>query len=406
MNDLLKNEDNSALPLSIFMDIHILLQKFYIMRRLIRSKYEAGSLNISEAQTLFQTFIEPGISPSKLSQILQLEKSTISRLLKNIKQKGFINIESSKNDKRGQSIYLTKKGEQNVKQIQESNNKILNECLKSLNIKEQYELGSLLNNLADGLNCTAASYLPGDHPVTLAIVRLGRGTGMTGSSFMGTNFTSTQFHILLSIKESSSCTLTELSEKLPIDKSHISRGLSKLKKINLISTNKIKKSSKEFLLLTNHGEITLHQINLAGENLIKNGFKNYDINIPIRLKNLLQNLNTPNNNLSNSSILQERIEIKPITSLDDRRIARGMLIDFLIKTNSHFETPDFMYHPENLCYGLYIENHLVAACEKFKNDNSNELSNMTQAPQLDQEILESFKTKVLEIINTSNTHQS
>jgi DNA-binding MarR family transcriptional regulator len=394
LKKFLSLKKTDTLNTHIYKDIHILLQKFYLMRRMIRSQYEAGSLSISEAQSLFQIFIEKKIIAQRLVQVLQLDKSTVSRIIKGLLKNGFIHTEVSEEDKRVQVLKLTEKGISYVRQTQESSNRILSECLKSLSAREQFELGNLLNILADGLNCTEASYLPGDHPVTLALVRLGRGTGMSGDAFMGTEYSSTQYHIMLLIKEHDTLTFSDLSATLPLNKGTISRSLTYLKKQKLVTTEESKEKKYLLsLLLTTKGEIAINTIDSAGEKIIQEGLYGQPASIPERLCLLLNKLCMPQN-IKDEVIIQKKVEIRELSTLQDRQTARGMLIDYLVKNNAHFETPDYLYHPDNALFGLFIDDHVVAACEQVFDNGQSIMINHAQLPQIEDELIKTFHQKL------------
>jgi DNA-binding MarR family transcriptional regulator len=181
--------------------IHELLQEFYLRRREIRIQYAVGSLGISEAQILIELVVEQGVTAKRLSEVLQLEKSTISRVLAGLQKKRLIKTAPLATDKRIKELIVTEAGKAAVEELHHSQNRVLHECLAPLNAKEQSDLGYCLRILADGLKTTPAAALPTDHPITLEIVRLGRGLGMTGPRFMNSELSSTQYHLLKRIRD-------------------------------------------------------------------------------------------------------------------------------------------------------------------------------------------------------------
>jgi DNA-binding MarR family transcriptional regulator len=388
--------DNNPISKALYKDIHVLLQIFYLARRQIRAKYDVGILGISEAQILVQTFIENKITAKRLIEILQLEKSTISRTVDRLAKKGFIILEPSHEDKRSHNLILSETGNLYVAQLQDSNNKILSECLRQLSAREQYELGNLLNLLADGMHCSQANYLPGDHPVTLAIVRLGRGTGMTGLNLMGTRYNSTQYHILLTVKENPRISFTGLCEKIHLNKATISRNLNNLEKNKLVKKSKNERQAISQFLISDNGKEAIIDVDLAGQEVIYEGLKNQDLSIPNKLKELLEKFLKPNIQDEKNLVIQKRIEVKRIETLADRQIARGMFIDSLIKNNLHFSTPDCFYSPPNVIFGLFIEYNLVAACEVILHDKACNIVNPIKLPQIEIEIINMFHNKVIE----------
>ena len=131
----------------------------------------------------------------------------------------------------------------------------------------------------------------------------------------------------------------------------------------------------------------------TAEKIIAKALADHPLEAAENLRTLLEKISAPEGRHM-KKILQERVEIRPLQSLQDRQLARGLLLDALIRSNRHFETPDEMYSPNNLCYGLFMEDRLVAACEVLGQGAEAKTINTTYIPQLEPLLLKSFQDTI------------
>lgn len=77
---------------------------------------------------LFVLYNHEGITQSELKEILMLDEITVTKRLKGLVEKGYIEKEQSKNDKRKKELYITEKGyeiQEELNDIHERTNTIL-----------------------------------------------------------------------------------------------------------------------------------------------------------------------------------------------------------------------------------------------------------------------------------------
>lgn len=65
---------------------------------------------VSEAHALTELFEEPGLSQSQLAERLQLQKSTVSRLVGILVKRGWVERSEDQQDRRARRLQLTKTG--------------------------------------------------------------------------------------------------------------------------------------------------------------------------------------------------------------------------------------------------------------------------------------------------------
>ena len=75
-----------------------------------RALFDHFGLSISRYYALHHIAAAPGLSPSRLSQLMFCDKSNITRLLQGLERDGYIERCHHEHDARGQCLYLTRKG--------------------------------------------------------------------------------------------------------------------------------------------------------------------------------------------------------------------------------------------------------------------------------------------------------
>ena len=124
------------------------IEKFrYLLRQIEREIFElykedAQCCGISMAQchALMELGNAKEITISDLADQLRLDKSTLSRTVDSLVQKGFVSREISQHDRRFMSVQLTKSGMDLYKSINHRYNEIFQETLKDVSQKQQDQL--------------------------------------------------------------------------------------------------------------------------------------------------------------------------------------------------------------------------------------------------------------------------
>ncbi|MGC4019815.1 MAG: MarR family winged helix-turn-helix transcriptional regulator [Muricomes sp.] len=92
-----------------------------------------------------------GITQKELSQNLYVDKSTTAKAVKNLVWLGYVRKETSSEDKRFEKLYLTEKGQDMKKQVQETFSEIVDIATKNLSPKESEQAVHLLKTILDGV---------------------------------------------------------------------------------------------------------------------------------------------------------------------------------------------------------------------------------------------------------------
>lgn len=75
-----------------------------------RGLFDQFGLSISRYYALHHIAANPGLSPSRLSQLMFCDKSNITRLLQSLESEGYIERRQHEQDGRVQRLYLTDQG--------------------------------------------------------------------------------------------------------------------------------------------------------------------------------------------------------------------------------------------------------------------------------------------------------
>ena len=107
-------------------------------------------LSPSHAYLLRLVLASPGLSPKQISQELKLEKSTVTRFLHVLEEKGFIKRKKSlSNDAREQGIYATSRAQKIAGDLEFQGERLYKKMTSALG-REQ--LVSLVNQLRESEN--------------------------------------------------------------------------------------------------------------------------------------------------------------------------------------------------------------------------------------------------------------
>lgn len=119
--------------------------RFYIKIMGILSLYADGSsFSATEAMVMYETSKKKNCTAKHLSNYFMLDKGYISKILRKFEKKELIVRVTSNKDRRVQYIYLTSKGKEELKELQEKANEKVNEMIKD--ISEQ-DIGVLIESM-------------------------------------------------------------------------------------------------------------------------------------------------------------------------------------------------------------------------------------------------------------------
>ncbi|UCZ53760.1 winged helix DNA-binding protein [Bacillus shivajii] len=89
-------------------------------------------ISISEAHTIMEIQLKEEVTQSDLTQILNLEKSTVSRLVQQLEKKDWLKRETSPKDQRMKILRLTEKGQKIAQRLETSRIEKFNSILANI----------------------------------------------------------------------------------------------------------------------------------------------------------------------------------------------------------------------------------------------------------------------------------
>ena len=134
--------------------IHKLYQRVYKnLITLIRSELEPYDFNRGEFPLLFKLIKKgDGITQKEICEMLYISKSTTSKIIKRLVEKGYLRKEKDPEDKRASRIFLTDKKEEIEDLIKEIDQKAENKMLEGFDEEEREELRNYLERILDNLD--------------------------------------------------------------------------------------------------------------------------------------------------------------------------------------------------------------------------------------------------------------
>ena len=130
----------------LYQVVHKKLIKF------IKCELEPYDFNRGEFPLLFKLIKKgDGLTQKEISGMLYVSKSTTSKIIHNLVEKGYLRKERGRDDKRVTRIYLTEKKDQIEDLIKELDRKAENKMLKDFDKDEKEQLRTYLESILDNL---------------------------------------------------------------------------------------------------------------------------------------------------------------------------------------------------------------------------------------------------------------
>ena len=328
-------------------------------------------LNINDSHILMEIGFNPGILAKQLVSVLNMEKSILSRALKNLQLGGYLRARSSSVDKREKFLELTAKGYKVVKNDSKARDAMALHCVVALEISERQELTKLLNIFADNLQALDIETRLNDEPLKIAIRRLTRSMGFLGNNTFGSGLPVEELQVLYNIHgHGNSISMTQLRDLLPYELSMLSRLITKLSGEFLIKKDAAQHDKRFInLRLLSKGISKIQTGIVRAEELMERGTSAMTKNEFLRLITLLEAfLIFPE--LCIDRDLQSSLRFKKIKDENDRQMARNFVVDSLLRQNKQHELPAKLFDTNHKSYSIFSDEELVGVCD-IKNEGQN-----------------------------------
>lgn len=112
--------------------------RFYMpFMNLLGNHYLGSEYSITEARIFFEIYEHEGCNAAYLSQIMNIDKSYMSRIIKAHEKNGYILKEHSSVDKRSYALHLTAEGRQIAENFIKASNEEIADILHGLSEKDE-----------------------------------------------------------------------------------------------------------------------------------------------------------------------------------------------------------------------------------------------------------------------------
>lgn len=342
---------------SVYSQIFDLLRTFQRKNKFTNRAYESP-LSISQAQLLGLIREKKRLTAQEISEIANLEKSSVARAISSLERRRFLKREVDKHDARNKTISLTPSGIKMLKRIDQNAAKSFARFTNPLPKNKMLELERFMDSLADGDGAYNATRNKFDPPGRLQIKRLTQSFGVTSRSFVGSGFSSIEWQVLSTIAYSEvPITLKQLAIALAMPHSSLSVLLGSLRKQGLLKGSSNRLLRGELLALTTSGKESLEQIEKLGEMKIKNALKVLTLNEVKHGAKLMAAW------IGENIELQDRLppikaDIRELKDEQLRSFARGIIIENSVRSNNHHTLPASLFAEDAKIFGIFDNNKL------------------------------------------------
>ncbi|MBX7137040.1 MAG: MarR family transcriptional regulator [Oligoflexia bacterium] len=329
-----------------------------------------GRLTLAESHLLTELAVLDSVNQKELSQRLNLPKQTISRLVKNLSERGLLRRHPSFEDRRAQDLSLTSRGAATVRIVDRAANPILRTLLRRLPRQDRGALEQSFCMLADGLGVESQIARRSEPSFRAQVRRLTRGLRLLETRAFGTAVTVLEWHILAEVSRTAMLNVAELAKLLAARPDTVLQAVRKMSAKRWLHREDFPGDRRKFyLILTGRGEAALDRANRAGVDLLNLGLRRFDSRAQQRLLQLLRNI-------SGDGDTGEVGRLTEIKNPLDLQAARALAVRFYAERSHAAPIPAQFFAGDCRCLGLLIEKRMVAALELQSSETGLQINNL------------------------------
>lgn len=122
--------------------------RFYMSSmNLLGNHYLGSELSVTEARIIFEIYENEGCNATYIAQIMNIDKSYLSRIIKAHEKNGYILRKASDTDGRSYLLFLTMKGKRRVQEFIRESNKEIEAILQGLTDKDEQYLVDAIDTI-------------------------------------------------------------------------------------------------------------------------------------------------------------------------------------------------------------------------------------------------------------------
>lgn len=112
---------------------------------LLGNHYLGSEYSVPEARVFFEIYKHSGCNAAHIAKTMNIDKSYLSRIIKNHEKNGYLIRKVSEKDSRVYNLYLTEKGKQKTEDLIQKSNQQIEELIQPLQQSECDRLQEALN---------------------------------------------------------------------------------------------------------------------------------------------------------------------------------------------------------------------------------------------------------------------
>jgi DNA-binding MarR family transcriptional regulator len=151
----------TSAPTPDYLTFHFDVLSGLMKQRATAVYQERAGVSLRDLRVLRFVAAEPGISPSRLVALSHLEKTTVSKLLTLLAQRGFLTREISVDNAKYVNLLLTEAGKRVVAECDVLGRQMEESMLSVLSVRERETLGRCIDKLTGRLAASHDSLDPG-----------------------------------------------------------------------------------------------------------------------------------------------------------------------------------------------------------------------------------------------------
>lgn len=124
--------------------------RFYMpAMRLLGNHYLGSEYSATEARVFFEIYQNEGCNAAHIANVMQIDKSYLSRILMGHERNGFLQRIPSREDRRSYHLYLTQKGRDRTDEFIRKSNEEIETILQKLSESEKLQLVQALDRVIE-----------------------------------------------------------------------------------------------------------------------------------------------------------------------------------------------------------------------------------------------------------------
>lgn len=127
--------------------------RFYMpSMNLLGNHYLGSEYSVTESRIFFEIYENEGCNASHIAQIMNIDKSYLSRIIKSHEENGYIQKTPSCEDGRSYSLFLTDQGKKKAAEFIHKSDNEIGSILQNLSKDEQMRLADALDTITELLS--------------------------------------------------------------------------------------------------------------------------------------------------------------------------------------------------------------------------------------------------------------